>query len=108
MRLVHSGHDLSEEVASVWLPESPPRPHVAVHVAVARGEHQVDVLLTNNHLLEKNKKINQHDRRDWFYLDWIVFNLDWVDPWVAIHPVVGGQQTLTTGFSTHNLQKQSD
>ena len=51
MRFVDGGDDLSEEVASVGLPESSPRPYVAVHVAVARREHQVDVLLPNNHLL---------------------------------------------------------
>ena len=55
MRLVDGGDDLSEEVASVGLPESSPRPYVAVHVAMARREHQVDVLLTNNHLLRITK-----------------------------------------------------
>ena len=51
MRLVDGGDDLSEEVTSVGLSESSPRPYVAVHVPVAGREHQVDVLLPNNHLL---------------------------------------------------------
>ena len=66
------------------------------------------ILSINVVIRSKKELINQYDLRDWFYLDRIIFNLDWVDPWVAIHPVVGGQQALTTGFSTHNLQKQSD
>ena len=57
MRLVDGGDDLSEEVTSVRLSESSPRPDVAVHVAVARREHQVDVLLPHNHLLGM-KKVN--------------------------------------------------
>ena len=51
MRLVDGCDDLSEEVTSVGLPESSPRSYVAVHVPVARREHQVDVLLPYNHLL---------------------------------------------------------
>ena len=33
-----------------------------------------------------------------------VADLDWVDPGMAINPVVGGQQALTACLSTHNLQ----
>ena len=64
MRLVDGGDDLPEEVASVWFPESSAGSHVAVHVPVAGGEHQVDVLLTHHNFLntemvsgEKNWKI---------------------------------------------------
>ena len=41
------------------------------------------------------------------WLDWIgllVWYLDGVDPRVAIDPIVGGKQALSTCFSTHNLQ----
>ena len=105
MRLVDGGDDLSEEVASVGLPESSPRADVAVHVPVARREHQVDVLLPNNHLLEMT---TMNDKLDWIvWLEWIgllVWYLDGVDPRVAIDPIVGGKQALSTCFSTHNLQ----
>ena len=64
MRLVDGGNDLPEEVASVWFPESSAGSHVAVHVPVAGGEHQVDVLLTHHNFLnmemvsgERNWKI---------------------------------------------------
>ena len=96
MRLVDGGDDLSEEVASVGLPESSPRADVAVHVPVARREHQVDVLLPNNHLLGMttvNDNLIQFVCiwldcvRFWIGLDWY---LDGVDPRVAIDPIVGG------------------
>ena len=53
MRLVDGGNDLPEEVASVWFTKSSAGSHVAVHVPVARGEHQVDVLLTHHNFLQK-------------------------------------------------------
>ena len=51
MRLVDGGNDLPEEVASVWFTKSSAGSHVAVHVPVAGGEHQVDVLLTHHNFL---------------------------------------------------------
>ena len=58
VRLMHGGHDLSEEMPGVRLPEPPPRAHVAVHVAVARREHQVDMLGPHNNLLQIGERVN--------------------------------------------------
>ena len=43
---------LSEEVPGTRLPEPPPGPHVGVEVSVAGRKHQVDVFMTDHHLLE--------------------------------------------------------
>ena len=58
---MHRGHDLTEEMTGRGLPEPPPSPDVGVKISMARGKHQVDVLISDHHLLDQTRGVNEYD-----------------------------------------------